>query len=121
MGKGKILLGVLPFVLTLFSCGTHKAVVTESDSSFVVKERVVMMRDTVRWKDSTYFDTLHNTWHHERIVEKYLYRDVANLDSSKNIQARQPIIIKSDKSTNYDWLFVGFFVVLMVVLLKKRN
>ena len=121
MGKGKILLGVLPFVLTLVSCGTHKAVVTESDSSFVVKERVVMLRDSVRWKDSTYYDTLHDTWHHERIVEKYLFRDVAKLDSSKNIQARQPIIFYRDKITNYDWLFVCFFVVFMVLLLRKYN
>ena len=121
MGKGKILLGVLPFVLILVSCGTRKAVVTESDSIFVVKDRVVMMRDSVRWKDSTYYDTLHNIWHHDRIVEKYLFRDVAKIDSTHNSKARQPIIFYRDKSTNYDLLFVCFFIVFVVFLLRKRN
>lgn len=121
MGARKILLGVLPIVLTLVSCGTRKAVVTESDSSFVVKERVVMMRDSVRWKDSTYYDTLHDTWHHERIVEKYLFRDVAKMDSTQNSQTRQPIILYRDRNSNNDWLFVCFFIVLAVFLLRKRN
>lgn len=121
MGKGKILLGVLPFVLTLVSCGTHKAVVTESDSSFVVKERVVMMRDSVRWKDSTYYDTLHDTWHHERIVEKYHYIDTNKMDSTQNSKTRQPIILYRDRNSNNDLLFVCFFVVLVVFLARKRN
>lgn len=121
MGKRKILLGVLPIALTLVSCVTRKAIVTESDSSFVIKERFVMMRDSVRWKDSIYYDTLHNTWHHERIVEKYFFRDVAKMDSTKNNQTRQPIIINRDKNSNNDWLFVGFFVALVVFLLRKRN
>lgn len=121
MGARKILLGVLPIVLTLVSCVTRKAVVTESDSSFVVKERVVMMLDSVRWKDSTYYDTLHDTWHHERIVEKYLFRDVAKMDSTQNNQTRQPIILYRDKNSNNDWLFVCFFVALVAFLFKKRN
>lgn len=121
MGKREILFAVLPIVLTLVSCGTRKAVVAESDSSFVLKERVVMLRDSVRWKDSTYYDTLHNTWHHDRIVEKYLFRDVAKMDSTKNNQIRQPIIIQRDKNSNNDWLFVCFFIVLLVILLRKRN
>lgn len=122
MGKRKILLRVLSLVLTLVSCGTRKAVVTESDSSFVVKERVVMMRDSVRWKDSTYYDTLHDTWHHERIIEKYLFRDVAKMDSTQNSKTRQPIIFDyRDKNSNYDRFFVCFFVVLVVFLLRKRN
>lgn len=120
MGKEKILLAVLSFVL-LIGCSSHKAVVTESDSSFVVKSRVVMLRDSVRWKDSTYYDTLHDTWHHERIIEKYLFRDVAKMDSAQNSKTRQPIILYRDKNSNYDWLFVGFFVVLVVFLLRKRN
>ena len=120
MGKRKILLAVLSVVL-LIGCNSHKAVVTESDSSFVVKQRVVMLRDSVRWKDSTYYDTLHDTWHHERIVEKYLFRDVAKMDSTHNSKARQPIIFYRDKSTNYDWLFVCFFVAFVVFLLRKRN
>ena len=121
MGKREILFAVLPIVLTLVSCGTRKAVVAESDSSFVVKERVVMLRDSVRWKDSTYYDTAHDTWHHERIVEKYLFRDVAKMDSTHNSKVRQPIILYRDKSTNYDCLFVCFFIVLLVILLRKRN
>ena len=121
MGERKILFAVLPVVLTLASCRSNKAVVAESDSSFAVKERVVMLRDSVRWKDSTYYDTLHDTWHHERIVEKYLFRDVAKMDSSKNNQIRQPIIINRDKNSNNDLLFVGFFVVFVVFLLRKRN
>lgn len=121
MGERKILLAVLPIVLTLVSCRCPKAVVAESDSSFVVKQRVVMLRDSVRWKDSTYYDTLHDTWHHERIVEKYLFRDVAKMDSTHNSKARQPIIFYRDKSTNYDWLFVCFFVAFVVFLLRKRN
>ena len=120
MGKRKILLAVLSVVL-LNGCNSHKAVVTESDSSFVVKERVVMLRDSVRWKDSTYYDTLHDTWHHERIIEKYLFRDVAKMDSTHGSQSRQPIILFKDKNSNNDWLFVGFFVVIVVYLLKKRN
>lgn len=120
MGKGKILLAVLSIVL-LIGCRSPKAVVTESDSSFVVKERVVMMRDSVRWKDSTYYDTLHDTWHHERIVEKYLFRNVAKIDSTHGSQSRQPIILYRDKNSNNDWLFVCFFVVLVVFLLRKRN
>lgn len=120
MGKRKILLAVLSVVL-LNSCKGSKAVVTESDSSFVVKERVVMLRDSVRWKDSTYYDTLHDTWHHERIVEKYLFRDVAKMDSTQNSKTRQPIILYRDKNSNNDWLFVGFFVMLVVFLLRKRN
>lgn len=121
MGKRKILFAVLSVVLTLVSCRSNKAVVTESDSSFVVKERVVTLLDSVRLKDSTYYDTLHDTWHHERIVEKYLFRDVAKMDSTHNSKARQPIIFYRDKSTNYDWLFVCFFVVFVVLLLRKRN
>lgn len=121
MGKRKILLAVLSVVLTLASCRSHKAVVTECDSSFVIKERVMMVRDSVRWIDSTYYDTLHNTWHHERIIEKYLFRDVAKMDSSKINQTRRPIIIQRDKTSNNDWLFVGFFVVFVVLLLRKRN
>ena len=122
MGKRKILLRVLSLVLTLVSCGTRKAVVTESDSSFVIKERIVMMRDSVRWKDSTYYDTLHDTWHHERIIEKYLFRDVAKMDSTQNSKTRQPIIFDyRDKNSNYDRFFVCFFVVLVVFLLRKRN
>lgn len=121
MGERKILFAVLPIVLTLASCRSHKAVVAESDSSFVLKERVVMLRDSVRWIDSTYYDTLHDTWHHERIVEKYLFRDVVKKDSSKNNQIRQPIIINRDKNSNKDWLFVCFFVVILVFLLRKRN
>ena len=101
MGKREILFAVLPIVLTLVSCGTRKAVVSESDSSFVVKERVVMLRDSVRWKDSTYYDTLHNTWHHDRIVEKYLFRDVAKMDSTHNSKARQPIILYRYKRRNF--------------------
>ena len=121
MGERKILFAVLSVVLTFVSCRSYKAVVAESDSSFVIKERVVMFRDSVRWKDSTYFDTLHDTWHHERIVEKYLFRDVTKMDSTKNNQTRQPIIINRDKNSNKDWLFVGFFVVVLVFLLRKRN
>lgn len=121
MGKREILFAVLPIVLTLVSCGTRKAVVAESDSSFVVKERVVMFRDSVRWKDSTYYDTLHNTWHHDRIVEKYLFRDVAKMDSTHNSKARQPILLYRYKNSNNDWLFVCFFVVIVVFLLRKRN
>lgn len=121
MGERKILFAVLSVVLTLASCRSNKAVVAESDSSFAVKERVVMLRDSVRWKDSTYYDTLHDTWHHERIVEKYLFRDVAKMDSSKNNHIRQPIIINRDKNSNNDWLFVCFFVVILVFLLRKRN
>lgn len=120
MGKRKILLAVLSVVL-LNGCNSHKAVVTESDSSFVVKERVLMLRDSVRWKDSTYYDTLHDTWHHERIVEKYLFRDFAKMDSTQNSKTRQPIILYRDKNSNNDWLFVCFFVVLVVFLLRKRN
>lgn len=121
MGERKILLAVLSVVLTLVSCRSNKAVVTASDSSFVFKERVVMLRDSVRLKDSTYYDTLHYTWHHERIVEKYLFRDVTKMDSTKNNQIRQPIIINRDKKSNNDWLFVGFFVVFVVFLLRNRN
>ena len=121
MGERKILFAVLSVVLTLVSCRSHKAVVAESDSSFVIKERVVMFRDSVRWKDSTYYDTLHDTWHHERIVEKYLFRDVTKMDSSQNNQIRQPFIIQRDKNSNNDWLFVCFFVVFVVFLLRKRN
>ena len=121
MGKRKILFAVLSVVLTLASCRSHKAVVAVSDSSFAVKERVVMLRDSVRWKDSTYYDTLYDTWHHERIVEKYLFRDVAKMDSNQNNQTRQPIIIKRDNNINKDWLFVCFFVVILVFLLRKRN
>lgn len=121
MGKREILFAVLPIVLVLAGCRSHKAVVTESDSSFVVKERVVMLRDSVRWIDSTYYDTLHDTWHHERIIEKYLFRDVAKMDSTQNSQTRQPIILYRDRNNNYDWLFVGFFVVLVVFFAKKRN
>lgn len=121
MGERKILLAVLSVVLTLLSCRSNKAVVTESDSSFVVKERVVMLRDSVRWKDSTYYDTLHDTWHHERIVEKYLFRDVAKMDSTKNNHSRQPIILYRYKNSNNDWLFVCFFVVILVFLLRNRN
>ena len=121
MGERKILFAVLSVVLTLVSCRSYKAVVTESDSSFVVKERVVMLRDSVRLKDSTYYDTLHDTWHHERIVEKYLFRDFTKMDSTKNNQTRQPIIINRDKNSNNDWLFVCFFVVILVFLLRKRN
>lgn len=121
MGERKILLAVLSIILILVGCSNHKAVVAESDSSFVVKERVVMLRDSVRWKDSTYYDTLHDTWHHERIIEKYLFRDVAKMDSTKNNQIRQPIIIQRDKNSNNDWLFVCFFIVLLVILLRKRN
>lgn len=121
MGERKILLAVLSVVLTLVSCRSYKAVVTESDSSFVVKERVVMLRDSVRLKDSTYYDTLHDTWHHERIVEKYLFRDATKMDSTKNNQIRQPIIINRDKNNNNDLLFVGFFVVVLLFLLRKRN
>ena len=121
MGERKILLAVLSVVLTLVSCRSNKAVVAVSDSSFVVKERVVMFRDSVRLKDSTYYDTLHDTWHHERIVEKYLFRDVAKMDSTQNNQTRQPIIINRDKNINNDWLFVCFFVVILVFLLRNRN
>ena len=121
MGERKILFAVLSVVLTLASCRSNKAVVAESDSSFAVKERVVMLRDSVRWEDSTYYDTLHDTWHHERIVEKYLFRDVAKMDSSKNNQIRQPIIINRDNNSNNDLLFVCFFVVILVFLLRKRN
>ena len=121
MGERKILFAVLSVVLTLASCRSNKAVVAESDSSFAVKERVVMFRDSVRLKDSTYYDTLHDTWHHERIVEKYFSRDVAKMDSSKNNQIRQPIIINRDNNSNKDWLFVCFFVVILVFLLRKRN
>ena len=121
MGERKILFAVLPIVLTLVSCRSHKAVVAESDSSFAVKERVVMFRDSVRLKDSIYYDTLHDTWHHERIFEKYLFRDVTKMDSTKNNQTRQPIIINRDKNSNNDWLFVCFFVVFVVFLLRKRN
>ena len=121
MGERKILFAVLPIVLTFASCRSNKAVVAESDSSFAVKERFVMLRDSVRWKDSTYYDTLHDTWHHERIVEKYLFRDVTKMDSIQNNQTRQPIIINRDKNSNNDWLFVCFFVVILVFLLRKRN
>lgn len=121
MGERKILLAVLSVALTLVSCRSNKAVVTESDSSFVVKERVMMLRDSVRWKDSTYYDTLHDTWHHERIVEKYLFRDVAKMDSTQNNQIRLPIIINRDKNSNNDLLFVCFFVVILVFLLRNRN
>lgn len=121
MGERKILFAVLPIVLILVSCRSYKAVVSESDSSFVVKERVVMLSDSVRWKDSTYYDTLHDTWHHERIVEKYLFRDVAKMDSTHGSQSRKPIILYRDKNNNNDWLFVGFFVMFVVFLLKKRN
>lgn len=121
MGERKILFAVLSVVLTLVSCICHKAVVTESDSSFAVKQRVVTLRDSVRWKDSTYYDTLHDTWHHERIVEKYLFRDVAKMDSTQNNQTRKPILINRDKNSNNDWLFVCFFVVILVFLLRKRN
>ena len=121
MGERKILFAVLSVVLTLVSCRSNKAVVAESDSSFVVKERVVMLRDSVRWKDSTYYDTLHDTWHHERIVEKYLFRDVAKIDSTQNNQTRQPIIINRDKNSNNDLLFVCFFVVILVFLSRNRN
>ena len=121
MGERKILFAVLPIVLTLASCRSNKAVVAESDSSFAVKERVVMLRDSVRWKDSTYYDTLHDTWHHERIVEKYHFRDVTKMDSTKNNQIRQPIIIQRDKNNNNDWLFVCFFVMFVVFLSRKRN
>ena len=121
MGERKILFAVLSVVLTLASCRSNKAVVAESDSSFAVKERVVMLRDSVRWKDSTYYDTLHDTWHHERIVEKYLFRDVTKMDSNMNNHIRQPIIINRDKNSNNDWLFVCFFVVILVFLLRKRN
>ena len=121
MGERKILFAVLSVVLTLVSCRSNKAVVAESDSSFAVKECFVMLRDSVRWKDSTYYDTLHDTWHHERIVEKYLFRDVTKMDSIQNNQTRQPIIINRDKNSNNDWLFVGFFVVFVVFLLRKRN
>ena len=121
MGERKILFAVLSFVLTFVSCRSYKAVVAESDSSFVVNERVVMLRDSVRWKDSTYYDTLHDTWHHERIVEKYLFRDVTKMDSTKNSKTRQPIIINREKNSNNDWLFVCFFVVVLVFLLRKRN
>lgn len=120
MGERKILFAVLSVVL-LIGCKGSKAVVTESDSSFVVKERVVMLRDSVRWKDSTYYDTLHDTWHHERIVEKYFFRNVAKMDSTHGSQSRQPIILYRDKNSNIDWLFVGFFVVFVVFLLRKRN
>lgn len=121
MGERKILFAVLPIVLTLVSCRSNKAVVAESDSSFAVKERVVMLRDSVRLKDSTYYDTLHDTWHHDRTVEKYFFRDVAKMDSTKNNQIRQPIIINGDKNNNNDWLFVCFFVMVLVFLLRKRN
>ena len=121
MGERKILFAVLSVVLTFVSCRSNKAVVAESDSSFVLKERVVMFRDSVRFKDSTYYDTLHDTWHHERIVEKYLFRDVAKMDSTQNNHIRQPIIIKRDNNSNNDWLFVCFFVVILVFLLRKRN
>ena len=121
MGERTILLAVLSVVLTLVSCRSYKAVVAESDSSFVVKERFVMLHDSVRLKDSTFYDTLHDTWHHERIVEKYLFCDVAKMDSTQNNQTRQPIIINRDKNSNNDWLFVGFFVVILVFLLRKRN
>lgn len=121
MGERKILFSVLPIVLTLASCRSNKAVVAESDSSFAVKERVVILHDSVRWKDSTYYDTLHDTWHHERIVEKYHFRDVTKMDSTKNNQIRQPLIIHRDKNSNHDWLFVCFFVVFVVFLLRKRN
>lgn len=120
MGARKILLGVLS-VVHLIGCNSHKAVVTESDSSFVVKERVVMMRDSVRWKDSTYYDTLHDTWHHDRIVEKYFFRDFAKMDSTHNSQARQPIILYRDRNSNNDLLFVCFFVAFVVFLARKRN
>lgn len=121
MGERKILFAVLSVVLTLVSCRSNKAVVTESDSSFVVKERVVMLRDSVRLKDSTYYDTLHDTWHHERIIERYLFRDVAKMDSTKSNQTRQPLLIYRDKNSNNDWLFVCFFVMIVVFLLRKRN
>ncbi len=121
MGERTILLAVLSVVLTLASCRSYKAVVAESDSSFAVKERVVMLRDSVRLKDSTYYDTLHDTWHHERIVEKYLLRDVAKMDSTQNNHTRHPIIINREKNSNNDWLFVCFFVVFLVFLLRKRN
>lgn len=121
MGERKILFAVLSVVLTLVSCRSNKAVVAESDSSFAVKERVVILRDSVRWKDSTYYDTLHDTWHHERIVEKYLFRDFTKMDSTKNSKTRQPIIINREKNSNNDWLFVCFFVVVLVFLLRKRN
>lgn len=121
MGKREILLGVLPLVLTLVGCGTKKAVVTESDSSFIVKERVVVLRDSVRWKDSTYYDTLRNTWHHERLVEKYIYHDVAKNDSSANFVARQPIIINGDRNGDDGWLFVGFFLIVVAFLVKNRK
>ena len=121
MGERKILFAVLSVVLTLVSCRSNKAVVTESDSSFVVKERVVMLRDSVRLKDTTYYDTLHDTWHHERIVEKYLFRDATKMDSIKNSKTRQPIIINREKNSNNDWLFVCFFVLVLVFLLRKRN
>lgn len=121
MGERKILFAVLPIVLTLASCRSNKAVVAESDSSFAVKERVVMLRDSVRLKDSTYYDTLHDTWHHERIVEKYLFRDVSKMDSTKNYHSRQPIILYRDKNSNNDWLFVCFFVVIVVFLLRNRK
>ena len=121
MGERTILLAVLSVVLTFVSCRSYKAVVAESDSSFAVKERVVMLRDSVRLKDSTYYDTLHDTWHHDRTVEKYFFRDVVKMDSTKNNQTRQPIIINRDKNINNDWLFVCFFVVFVVFLLRKRN
>lgn len=121
MGERKILFAVLSVVLTFVSCRSNKAVVAESDSSFAVKERVVMLRDSVRWKDSTYYDTLNDTWHHERIVEKYLFRDVTKMDSSRNNQTRQPIIINREKNSNNNWLFVCFFVVFVVFLLRNRN
>lgn len=121
MGERKILFAVLPFVLTLVSCRSNKAVVAESDSSFAVKERVVMLRDSVRLKDSTYYDTLHDIWHHERIVEKYLFRDVTKMDSTKNSKTRQPFIINREKNSNNDLLFVCFFVVVLAFLLRKRN
>ena len=121
MGERKILFAVLPIVLTLASCRSNKAVVAESDSSFAVKERVVMLRDSVRLKDSTYYDTLHDTWHHERIVEKYLFRDVAKMNSTQKNQTRKPIIINRDKNSNNDWLFVCFFVVIVVFLLRNRK
>lgn len=120
MGKRKILFAALSVVL-LIGCKGSKAVVTESDSSFVVHERVVMLRDSVRWKDSTYYDTLHDTWHHERIIEKYLFRDVAKMDSTHGSQSRQPIMLYRDKYSIYDWHFVCFFVAFVVFLLRKRN
>ena len=121
MGERKILFAVLPIVLTLASCRSNKAVVAESDSSFAVKERVVILHDSVMYKDSTYYDTLNDTWHHERIVEKYLFRDVAKIDSTHNSKARQPIILYRDKNSNNDWLFVCFFVVIVVFLLRNRK